>query len=145
MMFCKGGRAKLSDKTSMELPCASTRVRPEHLLQISSAWRFVRKGNDCKSTNALILLQGLIWLPQRSGKRALWSAARCRGSRDHRLRMDINFHFENAGNCLARPELEGESAERCLLDSGIEGGTMAFVRNLSIRVPWHDRGWDGHV
>ena len=22
---------------------------------------------------------------------------------------------------------------------------MAFVRNLSIRVPWHDRGWDGHV
>ncbi len=22
---------------------------------------------------------------------------------------------------------------------------MHFVRNLSIRVPWHDRGWDGHV
>ncbi len=22
---------------------------------------------------------------------------------------------------------------------------MPFVRNLSIRVPWHDRGWDGHV
>jgi hypothetical protein len=22
---------------------------------------------------------------------------------------------------------------------------VAFVRNLSIRVPWHDRGWDGHV
>lgn len=22
---------------------------------------------------------------------------------------------------------------------------MSYVRNLSIRVPWHDRGWDGHV
>lgn len=22
---------------------------------------------------------------------------------------------------------------------------MGYVRNLSIRVPWHDRGWDGHV
>jgi hypothetical protein len=22
---------------------------------------------------------------------------------------------------------------------------MTFVRNLSVRVPWHDRGWDGHV
>ena len=22
---------------------------------------------------------------------------------------------------------------------------MAFVKHLSVRVPWHDRGWDGHV
>jgi hypothetical protein len=22
---------------------------------------------------------------------------------------------------------------------------MGLVRNLSIRVPWHDRAWDGHV
>jgi hypothetical protein len=22
---------------------------------------------------------------------------------------------------------------------------MAIIRNLSVRVPWHDRAWDGHV
>ena len=22
---------------------------------------------------------------------------------------------------------------------------MGLVRNLSVRVPWHDRAWDGHV
>src|SRR6266446_4381405 len=27
----------------------------------------------------------------------------------------------------------------------LRGWTVGIVRNLSLRVPWHDRAWDGHV
>ena len=26
-----------------------------------------------------------------------------------------------------------------------QGVAVGLVRNLSVRVPWHDRAWDGHV